>query len=208
MMVKICGITNSGDALAAAEEGASAIGFNFYEGSPRYITPTAARAIGARMPANVLKVGVFVDEGEDTIGRCVEEAGLDIVQLHGNEPPSACSTGRRVWKAFRVTDSWNASLVRSYVVDAILLDGPAPGTGSSWDWRRAEALRSRIILAGGLNAGNVGEAIRALCPWGVDACSRIESAPGIKDRHEMRRFIRAALQSASKSERIASGNSL
>ena len=193
MMVKICGVTNLEDAEAAIEAGAHAIGFNFYSKSPRYIAADTAFAISRQLPAEILKVGVFVDAPADLVRATAELANLDVVQLHGQEPPSASPAGFRIWKAFRVTPEWDRAAVAGYDVDAVLLDGPAPGTGQTWDWEMASGIRQRVILAGGLDAANVQEAIRAIKPWGVDACSRIEIAPGRKDHDKMRKFVKAAL---------------
>lgn len=184
MMVKICGITNREDALAAVDAGATALGFNFYPKSPRYITPELAAEISAGLP--VLTVGVVVDSLPATT--------VDVLQLHGNESPADVPAGNRVWKAFRVTPEWNPDTMSAFDgVEAFLLDGPAPGTGVSFDWSRATGLK-RIILAGGLGPDNVAEAIRQVRPWGVDACSKLESTPGRKDHNKMRRFVRAALE--------------
>jgi phosphoribosylanthranilate isomerase len=188
MMIKICGITNREDAVAAVDAGVSALGFNFYSKSPRCITPEMARDIGAGLP--VLKVGVFVDDTSAcTVAR---HAGLDVIQLHGNEAPGEIPGNVRVWKAFKVTPQWDQSLLSQYTVEAFLLDGPEPGQGMAFDWLRAAGL-ANVILAGGLGPDNVAEAIRLARPWGVDACSRLERAPGLKDHEEMRRFVRAAM---------------
>ena len=196
MMVKICGTTNREDALAAAEAGATAIGFNFYRGSSRYIQPEQAAEIASRV--NLLKVGVFVNEAQAEMERIGELAGLDVIQLHGDETAAlANQQPGRVWKAFRVTESWKADDLDSYTAEAFLLDTPASGnyggSGKPFDWNRARGLKSKIILAGGLDAANVGAAIQAVSPWGVDACSRLELSPGRKDHNKMRRFIEAAL---------------
>ena len=188
MMIKICGITNQQDAHAAAAAGASAIGFNFYSRSPRFVSPETAAAIDA--PA--LRVGVFVDEQPRRLMEIARTARLDIVQLHGDESPHTAYAGVRVWKAFRVDESWNPLAAEAFDVEALLLDGPLPGTGRSFDWTRATGLPHKIILAGGLDDANVGAAIRTVRPWGVDACSRLEHSPGIKDHDKMRRFIAAA----------------
>lgn len=185
MMVKICGITNREDALAAVDAGATALGFNFYRKSPRYIAPDSAAEIARDLP--VLTVGVVVDEIPAT-------TTMQILQLHGNESPQDVPPGKRVWKAFRVTPEWDASAMALYAgVEAFLLDGPAPGTGEAFDWKRAAGMR-HVILAGGLGPDNVAEAIRQAQPWGVDACSKLERAPGLKDHDKMRRFVRAALE--------------
>jgi phosphoribosylanthranilate isomerase len=190
MMVKICGITNLDDALAAAEAGASAIGFNFYRQSPRYISHTGAAMISEKIPANVWKVGVFVNETPETIAKIVIDAGLDVAQLHG----SSAARGVRIWKALSAVadpDLLNEN------VEAVLIDSPADtatgGTGKTWDWAKTPSLEHKIIIAGGLNADNVRNAIQQTHPWGVDACSRIEKSPGLKDHDKMRKFIHAAL---------------
>jgi len=190
MMVKICGITNREDALAAIDGGAAALGFNFYPASPRYIAPEEAAAIAATLPQGVWKVGVFVDESPETVLRAAGQVGLDIAQLHGSESPEQYPRGMRVWKAIRVRDG-QALLAPSGPAEAVLLDGPA--SGRSFDWARVPQGIARLILAGGLDAGNVREAIEQVHPWGVDACSRIESSPGRKDRFKMAAFLKTAL---------------
>jgi phosphoribosylanthranilate isomerase len=185
MMVKICGITNGEDAQAAADAGADALGFNFFPGSPRYITPDCAAAIDAAG----LRVGVFVDEPPEIVEAISREARLDIVQLHGSEK-ACCYGSLRVWKAYRITNGWPE--VDTSGVEALLLDGPAPGTGQGFAWSSIPPLPVPFILAGGLGADNVGEAIRQVRPWGVDACSRLERAPGLKDHDKVRRFVSAA----------------
>ena len=190
MMVKICGITNQSDATAAIAAGASALGFNFYPRSPRFLAPEAAAAI--RTGGGTLRVGIFVDEDPRRLLEIARLARLDVVQLHGAELPPIAYPGVRVWKALRVGDTWDANEAAAYEAEAILLDGPAPGSGRPFDWRRTPALPQKIILAGGLDAGNVAAAIAAVRPWGVDACSRLESAPGVKDHDKMRRFLAAA----------------
>jgi phosphoribosylanthranilate isomerase len=191
MMVKICGITNREDALAAVEAGASAIGFNFYRESPRYISHTGAAMIGEKIPANVWKVGVFVNETPEAIARIVLDAGLDVAQLHG----SSKMRGMRIWQAVSAVETVAGPLIES--VEALLIDTPSNaafgGTGKTWDWTQAPHLEQKIIIAGGLDASNVRTAIEQARPWGVDACSRIEKSPGLKDHDKMRRFIAAAL---------------
>jgi len=193
MLVKICGITNAEDGLAAAEAGASAVGFNFYPQSPRYIDPAVAREIAALLPASVLRVGVFVEEPPGAVAVVAETVGLDIVQLHGGESPK----GLRVWRALRAGNPALAATVAAGGAEAFLIDTPSAtlrgGTGVAFDWSIAAGLPGRIILAGGLHEDNVAAAIRQARPWGVDACSRIERAPGRKDHEKMRRFVRAAL---------------
>jgi phosphoribosylanthranilate isomerase len=193
MMVKICGITNREDALAAVEAGASAIGFNVYRESPRFISHTGAAIIGSKIPAGVWKVGVFVNESPEAIAKTVLEAGLDIAQLHG----SSDARGVRIWRAMSPVDPVALALFGD--VEAVLIDSPSDtasgGTGKTWDWSHAPHLQQKIIVAGGLDAGNVRTAIEQAQPWGVDACSRIEKAPGLKDHDKMRKFIHAALHS-------------
>jgi phosphoribosylanthranilate isomerase len=193
MMVKICGITNLEDAVAAVEGGASALGFNFWPNSPRHVTPQAARKIIERLPGAVRKVGVFVDEEPGAVAAIAAEAGLDVVQLHGRERASDFPGGLRVWKAVRIGADFDRAALAQYPAEAVLLDGPANGVG--FDWRAAAGIERNVIIAGGLDAENVGTAIAQARPWGVDACSRIESAPGKKDRDKMAQFLKAALAS-------------
>ncbi|MCL6545562.1 MAG: phosphoribosylanthranilate isomerase [Bryobacteraceae bacterium] len=197
MIVKICGITNEEDALAAAVAGAAAVGFNFYPASPRYIRPAQAARIARALPASVWKVGVFVNAGAEQILRVCNEAGLDVAQLHGNESPDQLPSGIRLWKAFRAGHGWKQEEIERFSVEAVLLDSGGPdlygGSGQTLAWEQLPRLKARVILAGGLDADNVREAIRAVRPWGVDACSRLEIRPGKKDLDEMIRFIRNAL---------------
>jgi|SRR5580658_9261642 phosphoribosylanthranilate isomerase len=193
MMVKICGITNREDALAAVDAGASAIGFNFYRESPRYISPTGAAMIGEKIPSGVWKVGVFVNESPETIAKIVLDAGLDVAQLHG----TSAARGVRVWRVIPPDMEVKISMPKD--VEALLIDTPAEGiwggSGKTWDWAHAPHLDLKIIIAGGLDAENVRTAIAQARPWGVDACSRIEKSPGLKDHDKMRKFIAAALNS-------------
>lgn len=183
-MVKICGITRREDAEAAVEAGASALGFVFYPPSPRYVTPERAAELGAGLP--ILKVGIFQDETAASIEATVRAAKLDIAQVYGNEIPQ----GVQVWNAFRMAAGIGAFAARPG--GTVVLDGPANGV--SFDWSFAQNTGMKIILAGGLDASNVAEAIRTVRPWGVDASSKLESAPGIKDREKMRRFVEAAMK--------------
>jgi phosphoribosylanthranilate isomerase len=191
MMVKICGITNREDAMAAVEGGAAAVGFNFYPPSPRYIAPAEAAAIAATLPANVWRVGVFVDESTEAVLRTAAQAGLDVAQLHGSESPENYPPGIRIWKAVRVRPGEMPAVLPSGPLEAVLLDSPA--SGQVFDWARIPYGIEKLILAGGLDAGNVREAIAQVQPWGVDACSRIESAPGRKDHVKMAAFLKEAL---------------
>lgn len=197
MIVKICGITNLDDALAAVDGGAQALGFNLYARSPRYLDPAAAARITARLPERIWKAGVFVNETPARVAELMREAGLDIAQLHGDEPPSAVPAGARVWKAFRVAGAFTAESLAGYGVEAVLLDGPAEllygGAGKTFAWEVARGLGHKVIVAGGLDASNVAAAIERAQPWGVDACSRLESSPGRKDRRKLAAFLKAAL---------------
>ena len=195
MILKVCGITNAPDAEAALAAGANAIGFNFYPKSPRYIAPERAAAIdtpGAR------RVGVFVNEDPLRITEIARIARLDVAQLHGDEEVGKAVSpgGVALWKALRVGEGFSFELYRDLPVEALLLDGPAAelygGSGRSFDWRVAADSGRRIIVAGGLDASNVARAIALARPWGVDACSRIESSPGIKDHRKMTEFLLAA----------------
>ena len=180
MMVKVCGITRREDALVAAEAGASAIGFIFYAQSPRCITPERAAVLGEGL--DVWKVGVFVDESPVTVEAVMRAAALDVAQIYGG----SVAPGTRVWRAFRVAEtlSWVGD------AEAILLDGVKNGV--SFDWSLARGAAGKVIVAGGLDASNVAEAIRIAEPWGVDASSKLETAPGIKDHDKVRAFVKAA----------------
>lgn len=196
MLVKICGITNAEDAQAAIEAGASAIGFNFYPRSPRYIAPE--RALAIETGAGIRRVGVFVNEPAGHVENVARAAALDTAQLHGDELAEDYPVTMRVWKAARVTPGFDFAPFESFPAEAILLDGPAAelygGAGVAFDWNLARGLHKPIILAGGLDASNVARAIELARPWGVDACSRIESSPGKKDHQKMREFLQAALE--------------
>lgn len=197
VFVKICGITNLEDALACVDAGADALGFNFYPRSPRYITPESAAAIVNVLPAMPRKVGVFVNSAPADVAEIRRVAALDIVQLHGDEDPAIYTSvvGVPVWRALRVDAALHIETLPQWPVDALLLDGPAGalygGAGVPFDWAAARGLASRIVIAGGLDASNVGEAITQAQPWGVDSCSRLESAPGIKDHKKIRAFVKA-----------------
>jgi phosphoribosylanthranilate isomerase len=196
MMVKICGITTVEDAQAAVDAGASALGFNFYRVSPRYVAPEIAAGIAQTVPANICKVGVFVlrDESDRVeAGHTASTLGLDVVQIHG---PGHAPPGMRYWRAVAA-----GTALEDNGAEAFLVDTPAGeqygGTGRTFDWRIVREAKARIIVAGGLDASNVAQAIEAARPWGVDACSRIESSPGRKDHQKMAAFIRAALAASS-----------
>ena len=194
MILKICGITNSEDAAAAIYGGATAIGFNFYTSSPRYIKPEVAACITT--PRGIQRVGVFVNQSRQRVEEIAQLARLDVAQLHGDELVGDYPAGILLWKAVRVDDAAKLGTLPDYPVEAIVLDGPAGhlygGSGKPFDWRRAQFLKRPFILAGGLDASNVAEAIALARPWGVDACSRVESAPGRKDYRKMNEFLLAA----------------
>ena len=199
--VKICGITNLDDALGAVDAGADALGFNFYRRSPRYITPQDARRIIGRLPESVLAVGVFVNEAEpETVARMASDANLKAVQLHGDESPAYARALKNffVIKALRVSEDFVPERVTEYETEAILLDSfdsrERGGTGRTFDWevaRRVRELVPKLYLAGGLSVENVAEAVERVEPYAVDACSRLESAPGRKDLERVREFISA-----------------
>lgn len=200
--VKICGITNVEDALAAVEAGAEMLGFNFYRRSPRYVAPAEARRIVEQLPAGVLSVGVFVnEEGPGAVSRLASESGVGAAQLHGAETPEFCAGlgGLKTIKALRVGERFEVESVAAFPVGAVLLDayvaGEWGGTGRTFDWglaRRARELTPRLILAGGLTPENVAAAVAAVGPFAVDACSGVEVAPGRKSPALMRRFVAAA----------------
>ncbi|MBL8175125.1 MAG: phosphoribosylanthranilate isomerase [Bryobacterales bacterium] len=198
-IIKVCGITVLEDALAAVEGGATAIGFNFYSRSKRYLAPEAAAAIAAHLPAHVVKVGVFVNEDREAVEEIALRTQLDVAQLHGKETAGQFPGNVRVWKALRVDAAFDvAELERFPGAEAFLLDGPAGseygGAGIPFAWGLASGVTKRILIAGGLDATNVRQAIRAARPWGVDACSKIESSPGRKDRAKMMEFLKAATE--------------
>lgn len=200
--VKICGITNVEDALASIEAGADALGFNFYPQSPRYIEPSAARCIIEQLPASVLCVGVFVNLPDaEQVKRFASEAGVQAVQLHGDESPAYCQELKDLFviKALRVKSDFDPEQAAQYETDAVLLDGFSQvafgGAGQGFDWSiatRCRELVAKLFLAGGLNVNNVAAAIEAVQPYAVDACSGLESIPGRKDLAKVRAFIEAA----------------
>jgi phosphoribosylanthranilate isomerase len=196
-LVKICGITNVSDALAAVDAGADALGFNFYLPSPRYISPVNVRKITDQLPENVLKVGVFVNEGLHSVVRIAAEAGLSAVQLHGDESPEYCRelAGTYVIKAFGAGDNLH---LETYDVDAVMLDTKDDllhgGTGRTFDWsiaKRANRSVPKLFLAGGLSPENVAQAIATVRPYAVDACSSLEERLGKKNHERMRAFVTA-----------------
>ena len=198
--IKICGITRIEDALSAVELGVDALGFVFHSQSPRYLEPAAAGEIIKRLPAYVATVGVFVDEDINILYSIVGLTGLSAVQLHGVESPPYCeSLGPiKCIKGIRLGSKQDLEKIEQYPQQVgILLDsyekGTPGGTGKTFDWGwAAEARRRRpIILAGGLGAHNVVEAIHKVRPYAVDTSSSLETEPGIKDHDKMAAFVEA-----------------
>lgn len=195
--IKICGITRVEDALEAVRLGADAIGLVFYPPSPRAVTIEQAQSISLQLPPFVTLVGLFVNESRERIEQVLREVPLDLLQFHGDESPSACSGFNRPWiKAIRMQDDIDLLQVEQEFSEAsgLLLDtyrrGVPGGTGAVFDWQRIPTeMRSRIILAGGLEPGNVEEAIRQIHPYAVDVSGGVEAAKGIKDGAKIAAFI-------------------
>jgi phosphoribosylanthranilate isomerase len=202
--VKVCGLTRIEDVQGAVAAGVDAIGFVFVAGTPRCVTVEWAARLRREVPPFVTAVGLFVDAPVETVLSTVESVRLDAVQLHGSEPPElagACLQRTRVIKAFRVKGSDTIAGLERYreVADAFLLDAFVPGahggTGAKFDWDLAVAALSSgrpVILAGGLNPDNVGEAVSRVRPFAVDVSSGVESGPGLKDARRIREFVAAA----------------
>ena len=213
--VKICGITNVVDALAVADAGADAIGLNCYAGSPRFCPIDEACAIARAVPRSMVKVGVFVNASADEIHAVAETIGLDLVQLHGDEPPELLRDVRplAVMKAFRVAKDFSQveeflqqchhllCVPRMLLVDALRGDQYG-GTGTTLDWQALHAARHSfagvpLVLAGGLNPSNVGEAITTVHPWAVDVASGVEQSAGKKSAQRVRAFVQSAKEAFS-----------
>jgi phosphoribosylanthranilate isomerase len=210
--VKICGITSIADAEAVAAAGGDAIGLNFYEQSPRFVAQAVAEEIAARMAGRVCQVGLFVNASAAEVCRTFDGLRLDLIQLHGDEPPDYLAElgGRPVMRALRVAGC-ELGDVTAYLDEcdrrgcrpaAVLLDAYRPGqfggTGATIDWAAARQLKERlgptpVVLAGGLGPENVAEAIRVAHPDAVDVASGVESAPGTKDPAKVTAFVQAAL---------------
>jgi phosphoribosylanthranilate isomerase len=213
--VKICGITNTEDMLTAVEAGADALGFNFWPGSPRCVEPSEAASIIQAVPSQIWTVGVFVDERPERVLEIAAQTRLSVVQLHGSESPEIwerLSSLPRM-KAFKVGPAFDVSeLARYPSATAFLLDAAVPGmvggTGRTFDWRKAEEAKrfGNILLAGGLTAGNVAEAIIRVQPWGVDVCSGVESSPRKKSARLMREFIERVREAQADIEKKSSLN--
>ncbi len=215
--VKICGTTNLDDALTAVDAGADALGFVFYEKSPRRIEPETARKIVEELPSTVEKVGVFVNQSEESICAMADGIGLSAIQLHGDhEDPRVADMVVKHRPHLKIVAGISmlhpmpegcAMMWRPDVVHAFLVDSGNSsrygGTGKTFDWQANQArieiiaALGRVVVAGGLSAGNVTEAIRILKPWGVDVASGVEATPGKKDPEKVRAFV-AAVRSAEK----------
>jgi phosphoribosylanthranilate isomerase len=197
--VKICGITNLADAEAAAEAGADALGFVFYNNSPRYMTISAVAGMFKKSPLRIMRVGVFVNAPADFVFRAVAECGLSLLQFHGDEPPEFCKQfGVMSMKAFRIRDADSLKELPKYSTDAWLLDAYSAdhpgGTGEKFNWDlavEAQKFGRPVFLAGGLTPENVVDAVRRVKPFGVDVSSGVERSPGKKDHAKVRAFIRA-----------------
>jgi phosphoribosylanthranilate isomerase len=196
-IVKVCGITSEGDLGTSLEAGANAIGFNFYSKSPRFLSAERARRVVRSVRGTYLKVGVFVNPTEEELIEAASLVPLDVLQLHGNTPIHQAGA-MRVWRSAHPGPAREALDPN---VEAWLLDTPTPqygGSGQSFDWSLAAGFPGRAIIAGGLDSSNVATAIRMARPWGVDACSRLESTPGKKDPARIQLFVEAALAAFSK----------
>jgi phosphoribosylanthranilate isomerase len=195
--IKICGITNLEDALQAVGAGADALGFVFYAGSPRCVEAEQVRAITDRLPPFVSKVGLFVNETRATIEQTMTMAGLNLIQLHGDESPSDCYFERwPVIKALRVRNAKSLQGLAAYKTCSLLLDAWSDeaygGTGHSFDWQLLRDLSSErpLILAGGLKPENVAQAIATVKPYAVDVSSGVEATRGRKDHEKVKEFIK------------------
>ncbi|HVU28612.1 MAG TPA: phosphoribosylanthranilate isomerase [Verrucomicrobiae bacterium] len=202
--VKICGITNLADAQAAVAAGVDALGFNFYEKSPRHISVEQTAEISRQLPPFVLRVGVFVNAPPELVLRAIASVGLTMLQFHGDEPPEFCGQfGLMSMKAFRIRDEHSLAQIPNYMTDAYLLDAFSSdefgGTGKKFNWDLAIAAQKfgkPIFLAGGLTPENVADAVRKVHPFAVDVSSGVESAPGKKDHAKVKAFINAVREAS------------
>ena len=198
--IKICGITNIDDALAATGYGADALGFIFYKKSPRYISPETAREIARKVPPFVKKVGVFVNEEIDIVNKILDEADLDMAQLSGDETHSYCRNLNVPYiKAFRIRDEESLNEIDKFDTSYLLFDsfneGEYGGTGETFDWSLIQNKHFKdqyVILSGGLNPDNIEDAILKIKPYAVDVASGVEKEPGKKDHNKIKSFIEAA----------------
>ncbi|MBN2590517.1 MAG: phosphoribosylanthranilate isomerase [Sedimentisphaerales bacterium] len=194
--VKICGITNYDDAVAAMDMGADLLGFNFYKKSPRYISPEKVAEIVDQLPSFIDLVGVFVNSPIEEIHETIQTCSLNWVQLHGDEDLEFCNSLRshdvKTMKAIRVKNQSDIESTKDFFTDAILLDAFDPdkygGTGVTFDWNIIGHIGKRVFLAGGINPDNA-EAALKLGVYGIDVCSGIETSPGIKDHNKMKQLF-------------------
>jgi len=196
--IKICGITNKKDAIAASGLGIDMMGFVFYSQSKRYVEPKIVRDIVNELPEDLLKVGVFVDENTKKVSEIARDCLLNALQFHGSEDPEYCNGFKdayKVIKAFRIKDKDSLKGINDYDVDYYLLDTYSStlkgGTGESFDYKIIEGfeLLKPVILSGGLTAANVADAIQSVVPYGVDVSGGVESSPGRKDAELMKNFV-------------------
>jgi len=205
VFVKVCGVTSEEDALLAVAMDADAVGFNFVSGSPRQISPSVARDIVRRLPAEAIAVGVFRNEARERVVSIVHEAGLRGAQLHGHESPEDTRwIAERVPLVIKAFAAGEPALdrVAEYGTDVVMVDGRRPGSGETYDLDLVPTLPDgmRLILAGGLTPDNVADAVARVRPWGVDAASGVERDPGSpggrKDPSKVRRFVAHARAAA------------
>lgn len=205
MLVKICGVTSESDALLAVALGADAVGFIFAP-SPRQVSARAVQRIVDRLPHDTLTVGVFRNEAPARVVEVVNTIGLRAAQLHGNETAEdARYVAARVPVTIKAFNAGHPGVAKvdDYGADWVMVDSERPGSGVTFDWRLAEGVvdPARLIVSGGLDAGNVGEAISLLKPHGVDVCSGVEAEPGKKDPQKLRAFVASARRAADLLER-------
>ena len=206
MEIKICGITNMDDAVMAFAYGANALGFIFYEKSPRYLTPEAARRIAHELPHDISKVGVFVNHDIQAVREIYEFCGLDMIQLHGDESPDYCREIPQaiLIKAISPSKEEDLNIASNYCARAIMIDaresGLYGGTGKKSNWDLATKLKEMhlLVLSGGLNAGNILQAISTVSPHAVDVNSGVEISPGKKDPRKVQSMIELVHASGGK----------
>jgi len=196
-IIKICGLTNHHQAMSCVELGADWLGFNCWNGSSRYIKPTEIQEIINILPKSVTTVGVFVNESSNSLVKIMNDTGMDLAQLHGDENKDYIEKINVPWfKAFHFTPKFNIHQINSFGSELFLLDSYSKnlygGTGKKLDWEKAAKFSGlgKLILAGGLNSENVIDAVKKVRPWGVDVCSGVEKEPGIKDLEKVANFIK------------------
>ncbi|MBI2339001.1 MAG: phosphoribosylanthranilate isomerase [Deltaproteobacteria bacterium] len=201
VLVKICGITNLGDAVDAVDCGADLLGFNFYAGSPRHVPPETVKEILKEIPPSILKVGIFVNTEAQTVIDIAVDLELDYLQFHGDESPDYCNAMGRPWyKAFRLKDKLVFGEMSKYRSEWLMVDAYVEkafgGTGvvTNWDLARQAKQYGKLFLSGGLNPENIELAIESVKPYAVDVAGGVEASPGIKDRFKMEKFITKAKQ--------------